>query len=238
MGKIIIPLDGFKSKKDLMAVVSEIAELEQSLGRKDLIWGFKVNDSLIEYGVSIVKDLKAVGFKVFADPKLKDIPNTMNNSLNRLIEAGADIITVHCASIYKPKDIIQASKIAGVTILTSMTEEQCYSIYDTNIDIMVNYFHDLAVSFKYEYLVCSAQDLEYIASESKIKKICPGIRLADGSQDDQVRIMTPGKAIKAGADLLVVGRPILNAKNKAEVIQRINTEIQCALMELAEETIN
>jgi len=93
MSRIILPLDGMEIHEAVF-IVNAIKKVDPKM-----IWGFKVNDLLIEHGVNIIQDLTHKGFNVMADPKLYDIPNTMSNSLKRLITAGAKIITVHCSSL-------------------------------------------------------------------------------------------------------------------------------------------
>jgi orotidine-5'-phosphate decarboxylase len=229
MEKIIIPLDGFESDEEIMNVVFDIQEAETLLGEK-IIWGFKVNDALIKYGCRIVEKLKMEGFRVFADPKLYDIPNTMFNSLESLIKAGADIISLHCSARYTPfKEV--APKVAGITILTSMDEGTCEFVYggkpEAPIERMVNKFAIFARECNYGYLVCSAKDLSFMPNMQGTKLITPGIRPRWYQEtDDQKRVLTPREAINAGADLLVIGRPILKAENRVEAIIKTNKEIE------------
>lgn len=228
MERIIIPLDGMKTELQMIEFVQKIQKAEMAAGEK-IIWGFKVNDALVQYGVEIVGLIKKEGFRVFADPKLKDIPNTIHNSLNKLIEAGADIISVHCSADYEPQGN-EEEKIAGITVLTSMNEESCQKIYDCSIEEAVNKFAILARDYYYGYCVCSARDIPFLPVMHDTKIICPGIRLMGNSKDDQVRIMTPNEAINAGAELLVVGRPILQANDPIQAINDINFEIQKAVI--------
>ena len=228
MEKIIIPLDGFENERELMGFVEKIQKAEILAG-DHLIWGFKVNDALVEYGTSIIRRIKYEGFNVFADPKLYDIPNTMYNSLEKLINAGADIVSLHCSAMYTPLDET-APKVAGITILTSMSESICEVIHgksaEASIERMVNKFAIFARECHYGYLVCSATDLSFIPNMYKTKIITPGIRPVWYQDiDDQKRVMTPAEAIEAGADLLVIGRPILQARCKIDAIKRTNDEI-------------
>src|SRR3954468_7479737 len=113
MNEIIVALDNMEQQAAL--------ELARSLSGK--VWGFKVNDLLLEYGCSIVNSLKRHG-NVFADPKLHDTPNTVRNSVKRLAFAGADLITCHIAGGVKmlqaAVDEAGKAKIIGVTMLTSL----------------------------------------------------------------------------------------------------------------------
>lgn len=223
MEKIIIPLDGMQNELQIIEFITSIQKAEMAAGEK-IIWGFKVNDALVQYGVDIIELIKNEGFKVFADPKLFDIPNTITNSLTKLIGAGADIISVHCSADYRPK-IEDAEKIVGITVLTSMNEERCKKIYGASIEVVVNKFARLARVYEYGYCVCSSRDIPFLPVMHNTKIICPGIRLEDG-KDDQKRVMTPNEAINAGADLLVIGRPILKADDPIKVIHKINNMIK------------
>src|SRR5689334_17776634 len=114
--KIIVALDGMTR--------SEALELATAL--KGSVWGFKVNDLLIQCGLEIVRELKKFG-GVFADPKLSDIPNTVGNSVRVLAAAGADLITVHAsasaASLKAAVAEAGPSRILAITVLTSMSDE-------------------------------------------------------------------------------------------------------------------
>jgi len=232
MSRIILPLDNFKSKKEILTFVNKIKDIEKELGINS-IHSFKLNDALIQFGLDIIRCIKLKGYKVMADPKLYDIPNTMNNSLNALIKAGADIITIHCSSAYIPQNQEQADRIAGVTVLTSMSEVTCKDIYNRSVQDTVNNFAANSVAFGYKYMVCSAQDLNSLDSDYKNKFdfICPGIRPKWYlTEDDQSRVATPEFAIQKGAELLVIGRPILKAKDMFKAICETNDEISKALL--------
>lgn len=215
--KIILPLDSM-DLTEAMKLVNKV---------KDLVWGFKVNDLLVQEGIEIIKKIKSVGANVMADLKLFDIPNTMNNSIKLLRSAGADIITVHALSNYSPMYFNDANKIAGVTILTSFCDSDSVVSFNRDTAFMVQELSGRCSMNNYRYLVCSPKDLDVI--KVSCKKICPGIRPTwYGKKDDQHMPQTPSYAIKKGADLLVVGRPILNASDMIKAINLINEEIENA----------
>ena len=214
MNKIILPLDGL-SYSEVMKMANDT---------KDLVWGFKINDQLIARGVSIVEELSKYG-NVMADPKLYDIPNTIDNSLKRLIKAGANIVTVHCSADYSPPDSYK-KYLAGVTILTSMKQKSIEKYYRLNIPTTVLFMANEASQKGFSYVVCSPQEVGCLA-DLPIKRICPGIRPKwYQEEDDQERTTTPKEAIIAGADLLVIGRPLLKARNITDAIKRTNDEIE------------
>jgi orotidine-5'-phosphate decarboxylase len=194
-----------------------------------LVWGYKIRRSVLDRGLTVITDIKRYG-RVMLDFKLYDIPSAMTESLRLHLTAGADITTVHCTSGYDPvAQGLPKDHIAGVTILTSMGREDFRRYYRGEIpQQMVAQMAVEAVS-RYAYLVCSATDLESIQALD-IKKICPGIRPSwYREDDDQQRTATPADAIKKGADLLVIGRPLLGAVDIAGAVERTNTEIEQAL---------
>ena len=217
--KIILPLDNVPWEKAF--------EIMQKT--KGLVWGYKIRKTILEHGLKVIKEIKKFG-SVMLDFKLYDIPSAMTESLKLHIESGTDITTVHCTSGYDPKsEGLAKDHIAGVTILTSMGQNDFNHYYKGgSISDMVERMTGDALR-RYAYLVCSAQDLKNIRSLG-IKKICPGIRPRWYlKEDDQARIATPSEAIRNGADLLVIGRPILKSDNLVKAVERTNAEISEAL---------
>ncbi len=210
--KIIVALDGLSEKEAL-----RIAKI-----LKGYAWGFKVNDLLFE-GTTIIRKLKKFG-NVFADAKLHDIPNTVANSVEKLSRAGADMITVHASGgvemMKAAKQNAGQSKILAVTVLTSA---------EANSRKTVRLAHE-AIKANVDGIVCSGHDLPTIRKIPRSKfllKVVPGIRPSwYKKKDDQKRTITPLKALELGADYLVIGRPILNAKNPVMAITDMQTSIK------------
>lgn len=214
---IIVALDGLEREAAL--------KLAEKL--KDFVWGFKVNDLFFQYGVKILCELKLIG-RVMCDGKFHDIPNTVANTLKKLSDL-AEIFTVHASG---GGEMITAAaeaapgKIAAITILTSLTPEVCQSIYGDLPTARVGDFAHKAHTWGATYMVCSGQELD-IVSSLPLKKIVPGIRPAWYSTgDDQKRVVTPAMARKKGADLLVIGRPIVKADNPADAAKKTLDEIR------------
>lgn len=217
--RIILPLDHTN-------IDESVKIMEETKG---MVWGYKVRKIILDEGISIIKDLKQFG-NIMIDFKLYDIPSAITESLQTHFKNGADISTVHCSSDYVPDNSIDNLGIVGVTILTSMTRESFNKYYrgpeisQTVIDMAKN-----AVDHDYGYLVCSPLELKFLR-DIKIIKICPGIRPNwYVKSDDQDRVSTPSYAIKNGAGLLVIGRPILNAPDRQKAIHQTNIEIDDAL---------
>lgn len=205
LNQIIVALDGMTREQALTTAWTLSSH----------VWGFKVNDLLLTYGVNIIEDLKCLG-NVFADPKFYDIPNTVANGVSRLAEAGADLITVHASagkeSMQAALDSAGNAKILAVTVLTSMTESQVREVYCRSIDETVWDLAYLAKEVGIHGIVCSSQELELIRHLDMLK-VVPGIRL-DG-QDDHCRI-----GDGAGADLFVIGRPITKASDPVAALKK------------------
>ena len=216
--RIILPLDN-TPWEDALRI------LQRTRG---MVWGYKLRRSVLERGLGIVAEVKQFG-NVMLDFKLYDIPSAMTEALQMHFEAGADITTVHCTSGYDPAAAgMAAGRIAGVTILTSTAEKDFRRHYrGQTISMMVKQMA-LEAQGRYEYLVCSPKELDQIGSV-RIKKICPGVRpLWYAAGDDQTRTATPADAVRHGADLLVIGRPILQAQDMVAAIKQTNAEIEKA----------
>jgi orotidine-5'-phosphate decarboxylase len=220
--RIIVALDGI-SRADSLAMAAEL---------KDLVWGFKVNDLLVECGVEIVSQLKEYG-NVFADAKLHDIPNTVANGVKRLEAAGADLITIHAsggpAMIAAAAGAAENACLLTVTVLTSLGDEDSQSIFGRTSKEAVISFARLAGQHGAGGIVCSAKELEFVEQEKQLKtllKVIPGIRPRwYGTSDDQKRTKSPADAIRDGADLLVIGRPITKHSCPAEAAELVLKEL-------------
>ena len=197
------------------------------------VWGFKVNDLLIDCGLSIVSKLKAYG-NVFADPKLHDIPNTVVNGVRKLDDAGADLITLHASGGLK---MIQAgvaaaknAKVIAVTLLTSMSEADSMHVYQRNPAAAVLHFAKLTADAGAAGIVCSPKELALLLEQpefSKLEKVVPGVRPEwYGKADDQTRTDTPKAALTAGATYLVIGRPIIQHRDPVEAAELILKELR------------
>ncbi len=195
---------------------------------KKMIWGIKIGDMIYSGDVTkIISSLKnEYKLGIMVDVKLHDIPSTMENSITKLAGAGADIVTVHCSSNYRPKDPALVKYIAGVTALTSFTDLEIKWIYDKTHEEIVRAFSDIALMNNYEYIMGSVKDLNFI-QDNPVKKICTGIRPSwYRERNDQVRIASVKEAVRTEADLIVVGRPIMTASNIMEMVEKLYAELE------------
>jgi orotidine-5'-phosphate decarboxylase len=216
MSRIILPLDGMSTASALDLVKSIPV---------GLVSAFKVNSLLLREGIGVVTKIVKMGHSVMADPKLYDIPNTMRNSVGALVNEGADIVTVHCSAGWNPESF--SPFVAGVTVLTSMSDQDAASIYGVGVEVAVLRMAKRIKDFHYGFMVCSVHEIRTVkASGFTGSIICPGIRPNWYPGDDQTRTATVQDAVKAGADFVVIGRPILRADDIMEAVIKTNNEIE------------
>lgn len=202
---------------DHLTVYESEKVIEETAGH---VWGWKVRDQILEEGLGFIRRLCHCG-KFMLDTKLYDIPSAITDSVKRHIDAGVSLTTIHASSYYEPEwpDLIE--NIVGVTVLTSFTNRVCEEVYQGKVpDTICNMLHILKEN-GYRHLICSAVDITQ--NMDSFVKICPGIRLIDDPDDDQKRTCTPKDAIEKGADIIVMGRSILE---KVRLVNKINQDIE------------
>jgi orotidine-5'-phosphate decarboxylase len=224
-----------KADKRIIVALDDMDEAEALSCAQELrefVWGFKVNDLLLRSGVAIIDKLRPLG-NVFADAKVHEIPNTTKNSVRRLAEAGASLITVHASGgsemLMAAREGAGDSRVIAVTVLTSISETRCLEIYKrTPIEAVVD-FARMAAAAGIAGIVCSPQELTALQNKPEIAsliRVCPGVRPSGYAKvDDQQRVATPQEAIANGATYLVIGRPITGAENRREAAREIASEI-------------
>ncbi|HEY4509909.1 MAG TPA: orotidine-5'-phosphate decarboxylase [Candidatus Paceibacterota bacterium] len=199
----------------------------------------KTNSVLRAIGYTLISDLHDQGLQVFADLKLIDSPHTMEIDAVMLAECPPEFVTVMCCAGIEGMGAVQRilgekTKVLGVTILTSLDEEECQSIFSCSTKAGVLRFARMAQLAGLKDLILSPQEAEMLRGKKElvVGLNTPGIRpawsLVPG--DDQRRIMTPFKAFLAGVDRIVIGRPITESKNPREAVERTLEEIQAALV--------
>jgi len=191
----------------------------------------------LRYGPMVVATVRGgSGVKVFLDLKLHDIPNTVAGAARAVSKLRPEILTVHAAGgadmIRAAVDAAPDTIVAGVTLLTSIGDKDLAEIgVDGSVSDAVRRMAALAVSAGARGLVCSPQEVAAVRAEvgEDILLITPGIRPAGATSDDQARIATPEEALKAGADLLVIGRPITKAPDPGAAAAAIAGSLRRAL---------
>jgi len=181
-------------------------------------------------GLSLIQQFKELGFKIFLDLKLHDIPTTVEKTLRVLTASGVDMINVHCSGGYemmaRAAEVGQKAgkTIIGVTVLTSMGQEDLTSIgVQGSTQEQVLKLAMLARKANLNGVVSSAQEAKILREEcgEDFLLVTPGIRPAWSERNDQVRILTPRMALEAGSSYLVVGRPITLNENPREAMERL-----------------
>lgn len=225
--QVIVALDYAKAQPAL----DFVARVEPKLCK------LKIGKELfVAEGPRLVEQLVGRGFDVFLDLKFHDIPNTVAQACKTAASLGVWLTNVHASGGLKMmaaarealEGLSHRPKLIAVTVLTSMDAEQLRGI---GIEIepreQVGRLARLTKDAGLDGVVCSAQEAEMLRADlgRDFLLVTPGIRPAGASSDDQSRIMTPAKAIEAGAHYLVIGRPITQAADPVAVLQSINNEI-------------
>jgi orotidine-5'-phosphate decarboxylase len=191
----------------------------------------------LRYGPAVVATVRGgSGVQVFLDLKLHDIPNTVAGAARAVAKLRPEILTVHAAGgADMIKAAVQAAPdtlVAGVTLLTSIGDKDLADLgVGGSVSDAVRRMAALAVSAGARGLVCSPREVAAVRAEvgPGILLITPGIRPAGVTSDDQARIATPVEALKAGADLLVIGRPITRAPDPGSAAAAIAMSLRHAV---------
>ncbi|WP_024576753.1 MULTISPECIES: orotidine-5'-phosphate decarboxylase [unclassified Afipia] len=182
-------------------------------------------------GLSLVPKLAERGKKVFADLKMHDIGNTVAKGVESVAKLGATFLTVH-AYPQTMKAAVEARgsslKILAVTVLTSYDDDDLHAAgFRFGVSDLVEARALQAQTLGIDGLVCSGEEAATVRGiiGAQMALVTPGIRPAGSAVGDQKRIMTPGRAIAAGADYLVVGRPVVEAADPKAAAEAIVSEI-------------
>jgi orotidine-5'-phosphate decarboxylase len=178
---------------------------------------------------AVVKVREASGGRdVFLDLKLHDIPNTVAGAARSVADLAPDYLTVHAsggvAMIRAAVEALPRTKVVGVTVLTSMSDDDLEAIgLRGPARDAVRRLAAVAVQGGARALVCSPQEVRDVRREvgADVTLITPGVRPAGSDRGDQSRVATPEQALADGADLLVIGRPITGAADIAAAARQI-----------------
>lgn len=210
------------------------------------VGAFKVGKQLFtRCGPDVVRMVRDHGSNVFLDLKYHDIPNTVAMAGVEALRLGVWMFNVHAlggpemmarlaAEIDKicPHGTPGRPLLIAVTVLTSATDATLRAIgIDRSISELVPHLARLAQQAGLDGVVASPQEVGLIrkACGDEFAIVTPGVRPADASLDDQKRVMTPGEALRAGADFLVIGRPISAASDPVVAAAKIVAEMRTAL---------
>jgi len=202
------------------------------------VGAFKIGSELFTVaGPDIVKQIRATGASVFLDLKFHDIPNTVAKAVTAAVQLDVQMLTVHTSGGF---DMLRAAEqaaeevawkigripplVLGVTVLTSLNTAALREIgLDVNVEYQVRRLATVATRAGLRGLVCSPQEVAKLRQvvPPAMQLVTPGIRTGAEAADDQKRTLTPREAIQAGANWLVIGRPIYAAENPRAAAEKI-----------------
>ena len=237
-----------RSAKDKLIVVLDVETARRALdifhALKDVAGMFKVGSQLFTAaGPQVVREIVSAGGRVFLDLKFHDIPNTVAGAAIEATRLGVSIFNVHACGggemMRRASEAVAETasregtkrpKVIAVTVLTSADDSV---LAETGVSSgateQVSRLALLAASSGMDGIVASPHEVKLIRQSVERRDfvvVTPGVRPAGSARDDQRRVMTPAEAVRAGADYLVIGRPILNAPDPARAAREIIEEME------------
>ena len=225
-----------------VAVALDTSDLETALG-----WAAAVGPHVrtvkvglelyLRHGAGAVVKARAAsgGREVFLDLKLHDIPHTVEGAARSVAELAPDYLTVHAGGghdmVRAAVEALPGTVVVGVTVLTSLSQDDLARVGMTgSARDAVRRLAVLAVSAGARGLVCSPLEVADVRREvgADVTLITPGVRPSGSSSGDQSRIATPEEALAAGADLLVIGRPLTAAPDPARAAAELAVSLRRA----------
>ena len=209
---------------------------------KPYVGGLKIGmEYFLRHGHQGYKAIAQIGLPIFLDLKLHDIPNTVAGGVRALSPLSPTMITVHAsggpAMIARAREMAhevsareggEPAQIIAVSVLTSLGEDDLDRIgWPRDSASQVLHLSEMAAGAGADGIVCSPKEVRAVreAVGDDLTLVVPGIRPLGDAADDQKRVMTPYDAVSAGADVLVVGRPITQAADPAYAAKAIASEI-------------
>jgi orotidine-5'-phosphate decarboxylase len=214
--------------------VPSIAEAEALVARLgDAVSFYKIGYQLaFAGGIDFARVLASAGKQIFLDLKLHDIGNTVARGVESVARLGASFLTVHAypQTMHAAVDARKGTnlRLLAVSVLTSYDDADLAAAgYDFTVSELVAERAAQARDVGIDGLICSALEVEMLRPllGPGMVLVTPGIRPADAEIGDQKRVMTPAAAIAAGADYLVVGRPVIGARDPKAAADAIVAEI-------------
>ncbi|MBA3513689.1 MAG: orotidine-5'-phosphate decarboxylase [Pyrinomonadaceae bacterium] len=237
--------------KDRLIVALDVATERRArelvLSLRGIVGMFKIGSQLFtEAGPKIVSEISGAGNKVFLDLKFHDIPNTVSCAAVAATRLGVSIFNVHASggremmrrtadavSEVATNEGLRRPSVIAVTVLTSSDATSLSEIgIGAEPETQVRRLSLLAEASGMDGVVASAHEVAVVRSTvrgSRFLIVTPGVRPVGIAQDDQKRVMSPAQAVRAGADYIVVGRPITSAKDPAESAGQILEEMESGL---------
>ena len=224
--KVILALDF----SDMASTVEMINLTKEHIGIYKLGLEF-----YLAHGKSGVKEIRSrfTDIEIFLDLKLHDIPNTVAGACRSVADINPKFLTVHASGgskmISAASSTLPKVEITAVTILTSLDQEQMLAMgLSENIENLTLSLAKNAVNSGARAIVSSPQEVLLLRKHlgEKVTLITPGVRPSGAERDDQERIMTPRQAIEAGADFVVIGRPITKASDPKQAADAITASLR------------
>ena len=216
--KIIVALD-YNNIEDAIKFIDNI---DPSLCR------IKIGKELFtKYGPKIILELHNKGFEIFLDLKFHDIPTTVYKACISALSLNVWMLNIHLsgghdmaiAAMNAKKECQSNSKLIGVTVLTSLTDDDCIRIYGCNRSDQLKRLKDIGLDADIDGFVCSPYDIDILKADNKIF-VTPGIR-TNANTNDHHKVITPKEALKLGSNYLVIGRSITESSIPNKEIERI-----------------
>lgn len=215
------------------------AALNLARGLAEVVGAFKIGKELfVSAGPEVVRAIRAEGGAVFLDLKFHDIPNTVAKAVAAAARLEVQMLTIHASGGPAMMQAAEAAAreaegepplVLGVTVLTSMDGDDLRAVGQAGDSAeQVERLARLAVDSGLRGLVCSPLELPVLreALPAGVQLVTPGIRPTGSATGDQKRTLTPAEAIAAGADWLVIGRPITEVENPRAAAEAILAELQ------------
>ena len=227
--KLCIALDN-PNKEENLKLVKELGEYSKDLWLKI---GFR---SFIRDSKEFIEELKKMGYNIFLDLKLYDIPNTMADAAEEIAKLEVDMFNVHASAgkramgevINRLEKLKKRPLVLAVTALTSFDEEEFRKIYNSSIETKAIEFAKDAYDSELDGVVCSVWEslkIKHYTSD-KFITLTPGIRPFGENSADQRRVADIEEAKKHKSDFIVVGRPVYKADNPKEIVEKILKELK------------
>ena len=224
--KAFVALDANNNKKNV--------EIVKKLHK--LIYGFKVGYRSFynKDADKLINEIKRKKSKLFLDLKLHDIPNTVSSAIESIKSINPDFLTLHISggeemlksTLKNIKNYNLKTKVLGVTLLTSLDGKDSKKIYgEKNTDKLIKKLALIASNAKIAGLICSGQDLKSLKSFKRLLKVTPGVKLLD-RKDDQKRVSFVHDAINSGANLVVIGRELINAQDPMKLLNEYSKKYE------------
>ncbi|MCL1875502.1 MAG: orotidine-5'-phosphate decarboxylase [Synergistaceae bacterium] len=229
--------------KDKIILALDLTNVGEALNLADELRGglshIKIGHQLYaQGGMEFVTKIIQMGHKVFLDLKLHDIPNTVRMAVEELASHGLWALSIHSSGGRKMLEEARKAadnsgadiKLLAISVLTSFSQEVWQEVNpNSTIQEALLARAKVVMETGVHGMVCSPLDLPVVMPilQNKVMTVVPGVRLIKGgAKDDQERAATPGRAVSAGADYIVVGRPVLEAKDRFAAIEEIAEDMK------------